>query len=377
MADALVSPLGGSQQPQPRVGYLSAASQRQGLRVISVSLPQSHPVMLPVWPEVQDRTGNIQIPKAVLLDVIKQGCCPVHLTMRLHRALRSTKNGVGHVMMDSQIRVSGCLGVLDKRSLAEVAAYFTVTDSLACRTCAREPLQWSLPSDCGERGLWFLALNAIRVKLKNQIASDFRQWRERSEARLAALDAALGARLTASVETGNQIESLREQIESLRSRCDAQEARLNVQEARIDALESRAAAAQAEEVWEVQQDMSLRGGLGNLQNSLLPVLEQPDVGKLQEVIWQQEEFIQHLQHQLQQQPGSDGFPRQCQKGQEHFRSIVSSSQLVTAVRHAFARVLPPCKRRRLASQHDGSQTNGAPQGDSSVQPLFLCPSADL
>eukprot|EP00929_Paragymnodinium_shiwhaense_P102462 TRINITY_DN65659_c0_g1_i1.p1 TRINITY_DN65659_c0_g1~~TRINITY_DN65659_c0_g1_i1.p1 ORF type:complete len:373 (+),score=82.09 TRINITY_DN65659_c0_g1_i1:123-1241(+) len=121
------------------------------------------------------QSDAVCVPRSTLREVLDDGCCPLHLRLRLARALVPTPEL--DAKLDDETRggstgssvprrhVHYGMAALDSRCLDSVATHLPLAEVLNIRVCSREQLQWVMEQGAEEHGPRRLVYDRIRARL--------------------------------------------------------------------------------------------------------------------------------------------------------------------------------------------------------------------
>lgn len=187
----------------------------------------------------------VTVPGEVLREVLEDGCCPVHLRLRLARALRRH----AECSEDSEVAVvanspthnpsSMCdaspLTALDPACLAGIAAHLSLIEVLSLRAGSREALQWAMQRTTEEEGALRQVHDRIRTRLWMRRIADLTTGTEDEsvfETRMRSYaDETLRRRM--ETEMHEALENMEQQIRAFQAEVDR---RMEEQEQRVKAM---------------------------------------------------------------------------------------------------------------------------------------------
>jgi len=219
---------------------------------------------------------EVKIPKALLLAVVSQGCCPVQLSFMLHRAL----DGAGAVDFH-EMPMSGSLGVLDRRCLGEIAEFLPLPDRLAFRSGGQKTLQVAVPLNSDGADVWRLALQFTRGKMREKAKRDLQKFKDEVVA-----------------ETHGFRERLVEETEGFRQRLRTETANLDVRIAAVEARTENMVNKVTKLENQVSRDEETLATTVKLICQFKRRIKELEQQDAQMIIWQQQELIADLQQKL-------------------------------------------------------------------------------
>jgi len=265
--------------------------------------------------DVASPDDEVKVSKALLQAVVAQGCCPVQLTLMLHRALAGAKS-----VEFKELPMSGILGFLDRHSLGEISEFLPFRERLDFRMCSQKTLQVALPLNSDGGHLWRLALQVTRGSMREKAKQDLESFKAEVEAETRDFRDRL------MEQTEGFRDQLRTETANLGTRIAAVEARTEGIQMKVTTLENRVCRDEETLAASVRLISQLRRKVSEFQKQ-----------DAQCIIREQETIIADLQRQLREQERAKAL--QCQ---------TPSPACVAQKRRLGEDSLQPPKRRRLA-----------------------------